>query len=274
MSVAGTRAGGRASVVLSLGGNVGDKAGALRRALAALGSEPGSKLTAVSRLYRTPPWGKTDQEFFVNACAVALTSLAPETLLVRVKRLEVELGRVPAERWGPRVIDIDIIDYDDVALSTDRLTCPIPNFSTAPSCSCRWRRSRRTGRSAADASATRRRASAPRPRASFRWTDGRKTANVLLRGAFFNRKPNPMSGLVADLHLSRRRVDRRQYALHRRADARLLAGLERVRRRAGLRRRDARPRQALRPPQPFGQDHVAEADRQRGGDGRTGASRA
>ncbi len=116
----------RAGVVFSLGGNVGDKAGALRRALKALGAEPGIELTATSRLYRTPPWGKPDQDWFVNACALALTSLPPETLLDRVKRLEVELGRVPAERWGPRVIDIDIIAYDDLELRGGGLTLPHP----------------------------------------------------------------------------------------------------------------------------------------------------
>jgi dihydropteroate synthase len=121
-----TRADGRASVVFSLGGNVGDKAGALRRALNALGGEPGIEIVAASRLYRTPPWGKTDQDSFVNACALALTSLAPEALLDRVKRLEVELGRVPAERWGPRVIDIDIIAYDDATIDNGGLTLPHP----------------------------------------------------------------------------------------------------------------------------------------------------
>jgi dihydropteroate synthase len=121
-----TRADGRASVVFSLGGNVGDKAGALRRALNALGGEPGIELVAASRLYRTPPWGKTDQDSFVNACALALTSLAPEALLDRVKRLEVELGRVPAERWGPRVIDIDIIAYDDATIHNGGLSLPHP----------------------------------------------------------------------------------------------------------------------------------------------------
>ena len=113
---------------MSLGGNVGDKAATLRRALSALGDEPGIELVAVSRFYRTPPWGKTDQDWFVNACALALTSLAPEALLDRVKRLEVVLGRVPAERWGPRVIDIDIIAYDDAGLSTGRLTLPHPEL--------------------------------------------------------------------------------------------------------------------------------------------------
>ena len=119
---------GRASVVLALGGNVGDKAGTMRRALRALGSEPGIELTAVSRLYRTAPWGKTDQDWFVNACALARTDLAPGALLDRVKALEVELGREPGERWGPRVIDIDIIDYDSVALDGPRLTLPHPEL--------------------------------------------------------------------------------------------------------------------------------------------------
>jgi dihydropteroate synthase len=119
---------GRASVVFALGGNIGDKAGALRRALRALGSLPGIELTAVSRLYRTAPWGKTDQDWFVNACALARTDLAPEALLDQVKALEVELGREPGERWGPRVIDIDIIDYDSVVLGGPRLTLPHPEL--------------------------------------------------------------------------------------------------------------------------------------------------
>jgi dihydropteroate synthase len=118
----------RASVALSLGGNIGDKATTLRRALNALGSEPAIELAAVSRLYRTPPWGKSDQDWFVNACALALTSLPPEALLDRVKALEVELGRTPTERWGPRVIDIDLIAYDDVTLSAPRLTLPHPEL--------------------------------------------------------------------------------------------------------------------------------------------------
>jgi dihydropteroate synthase len=119
---------GKARVVLALGGNVGDKAKSLRRALRAIASEPGIELTGVSRLYRTAPWGKTDQDWFVNACALGLTSLKPEALLERVKRLEVELGREPTERWGPRVIDIDLIAYGNVTLKTERLTLPHPEL--------------------------------------------------------------------------------------------------------------------------------------------------
>ena len=119
---------GKARVVLALGGNVGDKVASLRRALRAIASEPEIELTAVSRFYRTPPWGKTDQDWFVNACALGRTSLEPKALLERVKTLEVELGRAPTERWGPRVIDIDLIAYDDITLKTERLTLPHPEL--------------------------------------------------------------------------------------------------------------------------------------------------
>jgi dihydropteroate synthase len=119
---------GRARVALALGSNIGDKVANLRRALRAIAGEPGVELTAVSRFYRTPPWGKTDQDWFLNACALARTNLKPEALLERVKRLEVELGREPTERWGPRVIDIDLIAYGDIALKTERLTLPHPEL--------------------------------------------------------------------------------------------------------------------------------------------------
>ncbi len=125
---AGPKDDGRARVVLALGGNVGDKVKSLRRALRAIASEPEIELTAVSRFYRTPPWGKTDQDWFVNACALGRTSLEPKALLERVKTLEVELGRAPTERWGPRVIDIDLIAYGDITLTTERLTLPHPEL--------------------------------------------------------------------------------------------------------------------------------------------------
>src|ERR1700733_5802250 len=119
---------GKARVILALGGNVGDKVASLRRALRAIASEPEIELTAVSRFYRTPPWGKTDQDWFVNACALGRTSLEPKALLERVKTLEVELGRAPAGRWRPRVIDIDLIAYDELTLKTERLTLPHPEL--------------------------------------------------------------------------------------------------------------------------------------------------
>jgi dihydropteroate synthase len=123
---------GRARIVLALGGNVGDKASSLRRALRAIAGEPGIELTRVSRLYRTAPWGKKDQDWFVNACALGLTRLAPEALLARMKALEVVLGRVSTERWGPRLIDIDLIAYDDISLTSEKLTLPHPELFNRP----------------------------------------------------------------------------------------------------------------------------------------------
>ena len=168
---------GQARVVLALGGNVGDKAKSLRRALRAIASEPGIELTAVSRLYRTAPWGKTDQDWFVNACALGRTSLKPEALLERVKRLEVELGREPTERWGPRVIDIDLIAYDDVD-AQDRTADPAPSRTVQPGLrphaarrDCA--RSRDRGRSG------RRRGRAPRGRSC-----GDRAARLIERGSF------------------------------------------------------------------------------------------
>jgi dihydropteroate synthase len=119
---------GKARVVLALGGNVGDKVASLRRALRAIAGEPGIELTAVSRFYRTAPWGKTDQDWFVNACVLGQTTLKPQALLERIKALEVELGREPTERWGPRVVDIDLIAYDEITLKTERLTLPHPEL--------------------------------------------------------------------------------------------------------------------------------------------------
>ncbi len=114
----------QAEVGLSLGSNVGDKVAHIRAAIARLAGEPEVRVAAVSRLYRTAPWGKTDQDWFVNGAAIVRTSLSPRKLLSRLKSLEIELGRTPAVRWGPRAIDIDMLYYDERALVSDDLTLP------------------------------------------------------------------------------------------------------------------------------------------------------
>ena len=118
----------RTEVGLSLGSNVGDKAAHIRSAIARIDGEPGVRVTKVSRLYRTPPWGKTDQDWFVNAALIAETSLGPQALLARLKSLEMQLGRTPGERWGPREIDIDILYYGDRELRSATLTLPHPEM--------------------------------------------------------------------------------------------------------------------------------------------------
>ena len=85
---------------------------------------PGIEITCVSRLYKTAPWGKEDQDWFVNACAIGQTSLTPHEVLRAVKEIEVQLGRTPGERWGPRVIDIDLLFLGDEQVETYALTVP------------------------------------------------------------------------------------------------------------------------------------------------------
>ncbi len=114
-----------AKVALSLGSNLGDKGGNIAKALAALNKQ-GARIFARSADYRTEPWGPVAQDWFVNACALAETDLAPEDLLALCLRVEQELGRVRDTKWGPRVIDIDILTYDDLELSTPTLTLPHP----------------------------------------------------------------------------------------------------------------------------------------------------
>lgn len=111
---------------LSLGGNVGDVAQAMANALDALDASPGVRVTAKSSLWRTPPWGRTDQPDFLNMAALVETSLAPQDLLALCQRIEHAGGRERHERWGPRTIDIDIIVYDDIVSVENGLTLPHP----------------------------------------------------------------------------------------------------------------------------------------------------
>jgi 2-amino-4-hydroxy-6-hydroxymethyldihydropteridine diphosphokinase len=75
-------------------------------------------------LYRTAPQGVTDQPDFINTVVEIETSVEPPELIAWFKAIEVELGRVPTERWGPRVIDLDLLLYGDVGLITPELTVP------------------------------------------------------------------------------------------------------------------------------------------------------
>jgi len=99
---------------VALGSNAGDPVVNVERGLDALATM-GTVLLR-SSLYRTPPWGKTDQPDFVNAVVLLQTSSSPRELLAALKAAEVRLGRTPGERWGPRVIDLDLLTYDDVTI--------------------------------------------------------------------------------------------------------------------------------------------------------------
>ena len=109
---------------LGLGGNVGDPAATIHAALDALTARGIAEIDRVSSLYRTAPWGGVPQPDYANACAIGRTSLAPFDLLDAIKHLERDLGRVDTVRWGPRVIDIDILFYGDVSVQDERLVIP------------------------------------------------------------------------------------------------------------------------------------------------------
>lgn len=81
-----------------------------------------------SHLYRTAAWGKTDQDDFINAVAEFSCSLEPEDLLNTLLGLEEALGRRRAERWGPRLIDLDLLTCDDIVIDSERLTLPHPRM--------------------------------------------------------------------------------------------------------------------------------------------------
>ncbi|MGE0233004.1 MAG: 2-amino-4-hydroxy-6-hydroxymethyldihydropteridine diphosphokinase [Flavobacteriaceae bacterium] len=108
----------------SLGSNLGDRRANIDAALAALFKSGDIAFTAASSIYETRPWGVTDQPAFLNACAVGDTDLPAETLLARIKMIERALGRQPGERWGPRLIDIDILYLGTREVHAEDLAIP------------------------------------------------------------------------------------------------------------------------------------------------------
>lgn len=111
-------------IYLAFGANLGDRAATLRAARARL--SPGVDVVRCSRVYETPPWGDQNQPAFLNAVCHGCTTLSPLELLAYLKTIERELGRVQTRRWGPRVIDLDILFFDDLVLNTSDLTIPHP----------------------------------------------------------------------------------------------------------------------------------------------------
>lgn len=114
-----------ARAALSLGSNLGDKRANIAAAIAALDAGGAAPL-ARSADYRTEPWGPVAQDWFVNACVLVETALAPADLLALCLRVERDLGRVRDTKWGPRTLDIDILTYDDLTVTTPDLVLPHP----------------------------------------------------------------------------------------------------------------------------------------------------
>ena len=114
------------TVYIALGTNLGDRLANLRAAIESM--PPDVVVRAESPIYETPPWGYENQPPFLNMVVKAETELSPGPLLRYLKQLEVALGREQNFRWGPRLIDLDILFYDDRVIDTPPLIIPHPRL--------------------------------------------------------------------------------------------------------------------------------------------------
>ena len=114
---------------IGLGSNLGDRARYLAAAVRLLADCPGTRVLRVSPVYETEPVGVTDQPAFLNAVAEIETALGPWELLLCCQGIEAELGRARSSRWGPRVIDLDILTLGDLRVDETDLTIPHPRLA-------------------------------------------------------------------------------------------------------------------------------------------------
>jgi 2-amino-4-hydroxy-6-hydroxymethyldihydropteridine diphosphokinase len=112
--------------LIGMGSNVGDKAGNIARATALLCMDGAVRLVKQSRLYRSAPWGILEQDWFVNAAAAVATELSAHELLQRCLAVEDEMGRVRQQKWGPRLVDVDVLTYRNQTIDTPDLKVPHP----------------------------------------------------------------------------------------------------------------------------------------------------
>jgi 2-amino-4-hydroxy-6-hydroxymethyldihydropteridine diphosphokinase len=115
---------------VAIGSNLNDPSAQVRTAFGNLAALPGTRLVLRSGLYVTRPMGPQDQPDFVNAAAGLLTQLRPRVLMAQLLRIEESMGRRRQERWGPRVIDLDLIWMPGETIDEPGLTLPHPGVST------------------------------------------------------------------------------------------------------------------------------------------------
>lgn len=117
------------TVYLSLGTNMGDKKKNLLEAIEKIGKLENTKVTSQSTILETEPFGYTEQDMFLNACIEIKTLFTPQELLEKLLGIELEMGRVRTIKWGPRIIDIDILFFDDEIIQDKNLAVPHPWIS-------------------------------------------------------------------------------------------------------------------------------------------------
>jgi 2-amino-4-hydroxy-6-hydroxymethyldihydropteridine diphosphokinase len=117
------------TVYLGLGANLGDRGKNIEEAIGKIKNLPQTEMLKASTLYETEPVGHTAQPKFLNSAIAIKTKLSPMDLLRQLKKIEKELGREDTFRFGPRLIDIDILFFGDQKLSTPELTIPHPRIT-------------------------------------------------------------------------------------------------------------------------------------------------
>ena len=117
-----------ATAYLGLGTNLGERWANLEGALRLLANGTGLRPLRCSQIYETEPWGVTEQPRYLNCVAEVAVTLDPEELLVRCKDVEEHLGRLPGPRWGPRLIDVDILLYEAQTVELPHLEIPHPRL--------------------------------------------------------------------------------------------------------------------------------------------------
>jgi deoxyguanosine kinase len=113
---------------IGLGSNIGDRISYLKKALNLISKLPKTKITKISSLYETEPYGRKNQPWFINLVIEISTELNPMELFKRCKIIETKIGRIARERWAEREIDIDILLYDEISISTPELQIPHPDL--------------------------------------------------------------------------------------------------------------------------------------------------
>lgn len=112
--------------ILGIGTNIGDRLDNIRSAVNALGRLPGTTVIKLSSVYETKPWGYTMQDNFYNVCVLVETSLSAHALLGACLGIEAAVGRVRTFKNAPRVLDIDLLLYENAEISSEELTVPHP----------------------------------------------------------------------------------------------------------------------------------------------------
>ena len=113
---------------IAIGSNLGTPKENCIEAIDIISSNPDIKITSKSSFYQTAPVGNTEQDWFINAVIKVSTQLTSDILLSALLKIESKMGRIRKEKWGPRIIDLDILFYDNLVIKKKDLTLPHPEI--------------------------------------------------------------------------------------------------------------------------------------------------